>query len=84
MCRSAAVSLNLLAVPQLLLSRYGERDLAWTAAANWTFQRSFDVSTAVLDQTQVDLVLEGVDTVANVLVNGKVAGRTVSAFRCVW
>ena len=62
--------------------RYGEKDLEWTASANWTFRRSFSLDRAFLQHTHADLVLDGVDTVADVLLNGKLAGSTVSAFRC--
>ena len=68
--------------PNLILSShffksYGERDLNWAADAAWTFTTTFDAPASMLDQQQpgtvVDLVLDGVDTVARVSLNGGAA-----------
>ena len=47
----------------------------------WTFARDFDVAPALLDHAAVDLVLTGVDTVADVALNGKTVARLENAHR---
>jgi beta-mannosidase len=61
--------------------RYNEREWAWVAETAWVFQGTFDaplgVDTASNDTT---LVLDGVDTVANISLNGKLLGAVEDAF----
>jgi len=58
-----------------------ELDVQWLGATDWTYARAFDVEAALLAETSVALVCEGVDTVAELRINGKVAGRTENMFR---
>ena len=53
----------------------------WVAEDTWTFQAEFNTSQSVLDQQQVDLVLYGVDTVAEVYLNDQLLGSLNNAFR---
>lgn len=53
-----------------------EYDLRWIAERDWTATRDFD-----LTDTDVDLVLSSVDTVATVAVNGQVVLNCDNAFR---
>ena len=53
-----------------------EYDLRWIAERDWTASRSFS-----LDQTDVELVLSGVDTIVEVRVNDVLVGTCDNAFR---
>ncbi|WP_439154027.1 beta-mannosidase [Yoonia sp.] len=53
-----------------------EYDLRWIAERAWTATRAFD-----LTETEVDVVLSGVDTIATVTVNGQIVLRCENAFR---
>lgn len=53
-----------------------EYDLRWIAERDWTVTRSFE-----LTDTNVDLVLSGVDTIVEVAVNGSVVLNCDNAFR---
>ena len=61
--------------------RYGEHDLAWTARENWTFACNFTLASQMLSHDACDLVLHGVDTVADIALNGELVASTVNAFR---
>jgi len=50
---------------------FNEREYRYVAEQVWTFERSFDVAPATLAETAVELVLTGLDTVADVLLNGE-------------
>jgi beta-mannosidase len=53
--------------------RKNEEDLQWVAAETWSFHCTFDVAERVGHESMAtrELVLEGVDTVALVALNGK-------------
>lgn len=53
-----------------------EYQLRWIAERDWTATRTF-----VLTDTDVDLVLSGVDTIVDVIVNGQCVLRCDNAFR---
>ena len=44
----------------------------WPVDEDWVYSRSFDVSAAVLASEQIELVCEGLDTLATVAINGTV------------
>ena len=48
--------------------RYGERECHWVSQRVWSFSRDFEVTSDLLSCTCVDLVLGGLDTIADVLV----------------
>ncbi len=48
-----------------------EGQLQWIGLADWEYQRSFDVPAATLDDARSELVFEGLDTFADVYVNGE-------------
>ena len=60
---------------------FGETDYRWVALDTWNFTRSFDAPPELLAHTAVDLVATGVDTVATVVVNGKVVAGLDNAHR---
>lgn len=49
----------------------------------WTFEKKFTIPADLLQQTNVDLLLNGVDTVADVVVNGKLVSTVQNFHRCV-
>jgi beta-mannosidase len=64
---------------------YGEneKEIAWIELENWEYQRNFEVDKALLNQDVVDLVFEGLDTYAEVKVNGQVVLKSDNMF-CTW
>eukprot|EP00884_Botryococcus_braunii_P002498 jgi/Botrbrau1/12249/Bobra.0361s0012.2 len=63
------------------LYRFNEVKYRWVSLDTWTFERTFNVPADILQHTNVDLLLNGVDTVADVLVNGKPVGTTQNFHR---
>jgi beta-mannosidase len=61
---------------------WGENELKleWIEQADWEYRRSFTVSRTMLRSPRVDLVAEGLDTVATVRVNGHPVLRTDNMF----
>jgi len=51
--------------------RDNEAGLQWIGLADWDYQLSFDVDAAALKRGHVDLVFDGLDTFAEVSLNGK-------------
>ena len=62
-------------------ARYNELELRWTTAETWTFQRTFNVSADLLNHTAVDLLLTGVDTVADIFVDNVKLASVANAHR---
>lgn len=61
---------------------FNEREYRYVAEQVWTFERSFDVDAATtLSHAAVDLVITGLDTVADVLLNGEKIARCENAHR---
>lgn len=58
-----------------------ERHVQWVAAADWEYRRPFVVEPGVLDQPQIWLVCDGLDTLATVTLNGRILGHTNNMFR---
>jgi beta-mannosidase len=56
-----------------------ELDLAWIGRTPWVYETTFDA--AGVDGDRVDLVAEGLDTVATVMLNGVELGRTANMHR---
>jgi beta-mannosidase len=65
-----------------MFCRFNEVKYRWVSLDTWTFERTFKVPADILQHTNVDLLLNGVDTVADVLVNGKPVGTTQNFHRC--
>ena len=58
-----------------------ERRVAWVAQSDWEYSRSFNVQPEVLQNEQVWLVCDGLDTLASLTLNGQPLGRTANMFR---
>ena len=57
-----------------------ERDLAWIERENWNYRAHFDVDKPLLQNEIVELVADGLDTVAVVTLNGQPIGRSENMF----
>jgi beta-mannosidase len=58
-----------------------ELDVQWVAEKDWEYEGRFDISKEMLAQEQVFLVCDGLDTLAEITVNGQALGSTDNAFR---
>jgi len=58
-----------------------EVKVAWVAKTDWIFEGVILVSEALLNEDQVILSFEGLDTLADVFINGSLLGKTKNAFR---
>jgi beta-mannosidase len=58
-----------------------EKDVQWVAESDWEYQRSFFVSTDLLNEEKIFLVCDGLDTLAEVIVNDRPLGKTMNMFR---
>ncbi len=67
--------------PIITQCRYNELVLRWTTTETWTFERQFNVSAITLAQTNVDLLMTGVDTIAAIYVDGVSVANTSSIHR---
>ncbi len=61
--------------------RDNEKEQMWIGETDWTYERSFDVSADVLSHEYVKLVCYGLDTFAEVKLNGEIVAATDNAFR---
>jgi len=57
-----------------------ETDLAWLHRSAWLYERTVTATPAGADE-RVDLVFEGLDTIATVVLNGTEVGRTANMHR---
>ncbi|NLE99341.1 MAG: glycoside hydrolase family 2 protein [Anaerolineales bacterium] len=65
----------------------GDNELAvqWVAESDWEYWLRFEVGAELLDEERVFLVCDGLDTLAEVTLNGQPVGRTDNMFRqCRW
>jgi beta-mannosidase len=57
-----------------------ERELRWIEEEGWRYRRAFDVEDALLAHEEIELVAEGLDTLATVRLNGREIARTDNMF----
>lgn len=77
-----SVHLDLMAaglIPDPYLDRV-EEELVWMHRTEWQYRLTFD-ATAAQDGERVDLVFDGLDTVATITLNGHVIGTTANMHR---
>jgi len=60
--------------------RMNELEVQWVDKERWVYRREFVVSTAMFREESIELVAEGLDTYATVILNGKRAGSTANMF----
>ena len=58
-----------------------ELSVQWVADADWTYRRTFEPSQELLDSERVELVCDGLDTLAEIKLNGSLVGTAENAFR---
>lgn len=68
-------------VLRFAVDRYNELNLRWTASETWVFERLFNVSASMLSEDNIDLVLTGVDTVADIYVDNTLVRSVANAHR---
>ncbi|EPY78481.1 beta-mannosidase-like protein [Camelus ferus] len=61
--------------------RFNDRNYRWIALDNWTYSKNFVIPFDTGEWQKVNLILEGVDTVTKVLLNGVPVGETDNMFR---
>ncbi len=57
-----------------------ELEVQWVGREDWAYERGFDVGAEILREQRVELVFESLDTIAEVFLNGKSAGRADNMF----
>ena len=77
------VHTDLLALGRIPDPFHGDNELAvaWVAESDWEYRLEFGVAPAVLAEERVLLVCDGLDTLAEVTLNGRLLGRTDNMFR---
>jgi beta-mannosidase len=77
------VHLDLLAAGRISDPFAGDEELRvqWVAERDWEYRREFAVDEAVARQRHVALVFDGLDTLAEIRLNGERLGSTVNMFR---
>ena len=58
-----------------------EKRVQWVAESDWEYRTRFTCSSELLNEDQVWLVCDGLDTLARVMLNGQVLGHTENMFR---
>lgn len=61
--------------------RDNEKKLQWIEKENWEYQTTFKVSSEVLNRKNINLVFDGLDTYADVFLNGKLILKADNMFR---
>jgi len=63
---------------------YGDNEqrLDWICETDWIYTTHFDCPPDIMDGQNTFLVCEGLDTIAEVFLNGKLLGKTENMFRC--
>lgn len=61
--------------------RDNEKKAQWVGREDWIFSRCFEVGAAILGEACVELVCDGIDTIATAFINGTVVGKTGNMHR---
>jgi beta-mannosidase len=67
-------------IPDPFVADY-EKQVEWIGETSWEYRRIFNISADFLKENKQFLVCDGLDTLAEVTVNGKVLGQTANMFR---
>ncbi len=77
MVQSDLLAVKLLPDPYF---RDNEAKVQWVGLSDWQYQTSFNVDKATLQRDHVDLVFDGLDTFADVYLNGHKLRRPITCF----
>src|SRR5215212_7792044 len=58
-----------------------EKQVQWVAERDWEYCHEFIVASELLEQDRVELVCAGLDTLAEITLNGQPLGKTDNMFR---
>src|SRR4029079_10413784 len=58
-----------------------ERELQWIGLTDWQYQITFEADPQLFDEERIDLVCDGLDTVARIELNGHLVGETANMHR---
>ncbi len=58
-----------------------EKRVQWVAESDWEYRKVFSVTDELLSEDRVYLVCDGLDTLANLTLNGEALGKTDNMFR---
>ena len=58
-----------------------ELDQMWIGENEWHYSRTFEIEETLLSNDRIELVCEGLDTLASIKINGKPVAKTANAFR---
>jgi len=78
------VHTDLLAAGRIPDPFYGtnEKDLQWIGELDWDYKTQFDIDNKTLFQRdRIELVFDGIDTFAQIILNGKKIGQSDNMFR---
>ena len=61
---------------------YGENEklLQWIERRDWRYRATFEADDSIFAESEIELVFDGLDTLATISVNGAVVGRTENMF----
>ncbi|XP_064595240.1 beta-mannosidase-like [Liolophura sinensis] len=59
---------------------YNDDHYRWIPRENWTYQKTFQVSSDIYTKSRVILSCDGLDTIATIKVNGQVVGKSSNMF----
>ena len=55
-------------------------NVSWVSEKSWVFRKEFDVSPTLLNKEHIEIIFEGLDTVAHVWLNEKLLGKPENMF----
>ena len=58
-----------------------EKKVQWVAESDWEYRRIFSVDEELAQRAHIDLVCDGLDTLATISLNGVILGSTANMFR---
>jgi beta-mannosidase len=61
--------------------RYTEKEQQWIGKTDWEYERSFSVAPTTMRRRNIEVVFQGLDTYADVYVNGKLVLKADNMFR---
>jgi beta-mannosidase len=62
------------------LVEFNEREVQWIGECDWEFRRRFTADAGLIGYERIDLACEGLDTIAEVSVNGAAVGAAANMF----